>query len=222
MRIKDMVGEPLTTYNIAKDAELRSRVIKLLQMVGLKEELMERYPHQLSGGQCQRVGIARALALNPTFIVLDEPTSALDVSVQAQILNLLQDLQEELNLTYLFISHNFSVINHVSARVAVMYMGKIIEVFPTEVLFSDTRHPYTQMLLNAVPFPDPRFKKQKKPIEGEVETKAWQITGCRFYPRCTFRKDMCREQEPELRKFEEEHFVACHFAEEMPKGFRLK
>jgi oligopeptide/dipeptide ABC transporter ATP-binding protein len=206
MTIKKIVGEPLLLNGI-KGHELREKVIDLLALVGLNEEHMNRYPHEFSGGQRQRICIARAIATNPKFIVLDEPTSALDVSVQAQILNLLIDLQNRLGMGYLMISHDLSVVRHISQRVAVMYLGKIVEVGRTETVFQDALHPYTKALLSAVPIPDPERKRERIILSGDVPSPVNPPSGCRFHPRCPYVKEICSEKEPEL--IGKEHQVSC-------------
>jgi peptide/nickel transport system ATP-binding protein len=190
MTLEQIVGEPLRNYGIMKGSELRDRVAELLRLVGLRPEYMSRYPHAFSGGQRQRIGVARALALNPQLIICDEPVSALDVSVQAQVLNLLQDLQKQLELTYLFISHDLSVIRHLSHRIAVMYVGKIVEIADTEDLFTDIQHPYTAALLSSAPTPDPRAKRIRVPLEGNVPDPAHPPSGCYFHTRCRFATDL--------------------------------
>ena len=220
--IIQIVGEPLRVNRIASGSELEDRVAFLLQRVGLRPEFLRRYPHAFSGGERQRIGIARALALNPRLIVADEAVSALDVSVQAQILNLLQDLQEEFNLTYLFIAHDLSVVQHISHRVAVMYVGKIVELASTEELFANPQHPYTEALLSAVPKPDPRLRNQgvRIRLEGEVADPGNPPSGCYFHPRCRFARDRCQHEEPAVREVGNGHWVACHFAEELDlRGF---
>ena len=220
--IVQIVGEPLRANRIASGSELEDRVEFLLQRVGLRPEFIRRYPHAFSGGERQRIGIARALALNPRLIVADEAVSALDVSVQAQILNLLQDLQEEFNLTYLFIAHDLSVVEHISHRVAVMYVGKIVELASTEELFANPQHPYTEALLSAVPKPDPRLRNQgvRIRLEGEVADPGSPPSGCYFHPRCRFARDRCQQEEPAVREVGNGHWVACHFAEELDlRGF---
>lgn len=213
MLIKDIIGEPLRTYKITKNVD--ERVLELLQRVGLTRDHLFRYPHEFSGGQRQRIAIARALATNPDFLLLDEPTSALDVSVQAQILNLLRDLQKELNLTYLFITHHLMVVEYIATRIAVMYLGKIIEIAPTQDIFSHTRHPYTRALLSAIPEPVVKEKKERIILKGDVPSPVNPPSGCRFHPRCPYVIPICREKEPSLRYIESEHKVACHRAEEL-------
>lgn len=215
MNLLQLVGEPLYVNGYAQGSELEDQVAELLKVVGLRPEHMTRYPHAFSGGQRQRIGIARALALNPQFIVCDEAVSALDVSIQAQVLNLLQDLQEQFNLTYLFISHDLSVVEHISDRVAVMYVGKLVESARTEDLFLRPKHPYTQALLSAVPKPDPRLKGDPIVLEGDVADPANPPSGCYFHPRCEYAIDRCATEEPILREIETEHFVSCHLAEEL-------
>ncbi len=215
MRVVDVVGEPLIVNQIAKGKELEDRVRQLLGQVGLKPHYLKRYPHAFSGGQRQRIGLARALALNPSLIVADEPVSALDVSIQAQILNLLQDLQEAFQLTYLFISHDLSVVEHISDRVAVMYVGKIVELAETETLFRQPRHPYTEALLSAVPRADPEAKKERIILTGEVADPADPPSGCSFHPRCPYQIERCASEEPILQEAEPGHFVSCHRIEEL-------
>ncbi|MCY3781507.1 MAG: ATP-binding cassette domain-containing protein [Chloroflexi bacterium] len=220
--ILQIVGESLKVNRIASGSELEDRVAALLRRVGLRPEYIRRYPHAFSGGERQRIGIARALALNPRLIVADEAVSALDVSVQAQILNLLQDLQEELNLTYLFIAHDLSVVEHISHRVAVMYVGKIVELASKEELFANPLHPYTEALLSAVPKPDPRLRNKgiRIRLEGEVADPSNPPRGCYFHPRCPYVQDRCRQEEPAVREIGNDHWVACHFAEELDlRGF---
>jgi peptide/nickel transport system ATP-binding protein len=215
MTLLQIVGEPLVVRNIARGKELEDRVAYLLETVGLRPEYMRRYPHAFSGGQRQRIGVARALALQPQFVVCDEPVSALDVSIQAQTLNLLQELQEDFDLTYLFIAHDLSVIEHISDRVAVMYVGKLVETAETEELFGNPKHPYTEALMSAVPRPDPRAEKQRILLPGEVANPANTPSGCYFHPRCKYAQDTCEVEEPELREISEDHFVSCHYAEEL-------
>ncbi len=215
MTLLEIVGEPLLVHGVAQSAGLKDRVAELLRVVGLRTEYMNRYPHAFSGGQRQRIGIARALALNPQLIVCDEPVSALDVSIQAQILNLLQDLQQQFRLTYLFIAHDLSVVEHISDRVAVMYVGKIVESAPTPKLYTMPRHPYTEALLSAVPKPDPRRRTLPIVLEGEVADPANPPSGCYFHPRCRYRIDRCMTETPELREIAPDHFVSCHRAGEL-------
>jgi len=211
----DIVAEPLVANGVGTRAQRVERVAELLRLVGLRPEYMRRYPHAFSGGQRQRVGIARALALSPSLIVADEPVSALDVSVQAQILNLMQDLQAQLALTYLFVAHDLSVVKHVSDRVAVMYVGRIVEMAPTEPLFTTPRHPYTEALLSAVPKADPRLRARRIVLEGEVADPAHPPPGCHFHPRCPYVVDRCRAETPALEPIGPGHHVACHRAREL-------
>ncbi|MGB9758084.1 MAG: ABC transporter ATP-binding protein [Candidatus Bipolaricaulaceae bacterium] len=215
MTVGDIIGEPLVVHRLAKGKALRERVAELLEAVGLKPEHMRRYPHEFSGGQRQRIGIARALALNPQLIVCDEPVSALDVSIQAQILNLLEDLQDQFGLTYLFVAHDLSVVKHISDRVAVMYLGKIVELAETEELFLRPKHPYTEALLSAVPVPDPDYQAERIILQGDVPSPVNPPKGCRFHPRCSYAKDICSKQTPELSDLGNQHYVACHFAREL-------
>jgi len=215
LTLKRIVGEPLVVNKVCKGRELEERVAELLRAVGLRPEYMDRYPHAFSGGQRQRISLARALALNPKFIVADEPVSALDVSVQAQVLNLMEDLQEQFDLTYLFIAHNLSVIKHISDRVAVMYVGKLVESAETEELFLNPKHPYTEALMSAVPKPDPRARRERIVLAGEVADPANPPSGCYFHPRCRYAQEICRVEEPELREISPEHFVSCHLAERL-------
>lgn len=215
MTVKDIIGEPLLVNGIARGKELEERVGELMKAVGLRPEYMIRYPHAFSGGQRQRIGIARALALNPKLVVCDEPVSALDVSIQAQTLNLLQDLQEQFHLTYLFVSHDLGVVEHISDRVAVMYVGKLVEMAETEELFKNPKHPYTEALLAAVPKPDPKYRGMRKLLYGEVADPANPPSGCYFHPRCPYVQDICKEEYPPLRNLGNDHFVACHFADKL-------
>jgi peptide/nickel transport system ATP-binding protein len=215
MTLVDIVGEPLLVHGVGNARERTDRVVELLELVGLRPEYMQRYPHAFSGGQRQRIGIARALALNPRLVVADEPVSALDVSVQAQILNLLLELQDRLGLTYLFVAHDMSVVKHISARVAVMYVGRIVEMAPTEQLFATPKHPYTEALLSAVPIPDPRQRAERIVLQGEVADPAHTPPGCHFHPRCRYARDVCRTDAPPQEEVAPNHFVRCHFAREL-------
>jgi oligopeptide transport system ATP-binding protein len=208
--VKDIVGEGLVIHGLAKGSELKERVLQNLERVGLKKEHLYRYAHEFSGGQRQRIGVARALVLNPKFIVLDEPTSALDVSVQAKILNLLLKLQKELGLTYMFISHNLSVIEYMSDRIAVMYVGKIVETGTKLELFENPLHPYTRALFSAIPIPDPDLKREKIILKGDVPSPLNPPPGCRFHPRCPYAEEFCERKEPELIDVKAGHKVACH------------
>jgi peptide/nickel transport system ATP-binding protein len=211
----DIVAEPLVANRIGTRQDRVERVAELLRMVGLRPEYIRRYPHAFSGGQRQRIGIARALALNPSLIVADEPVSALDVSVQAQILNLMLALQKQLGLTYLFVAHDLSVVKHVSDRVAVMYVGRIVEMTETQRLFGTPKHPYTEALLSAVPKPDPRLRAQRIVLEGDVADAANPPTGCYFHPRCRYAQEVCRRETPRLEEIAPGHFVSCHRAREL-------
>ncbi len=216
MNLLQNVGEPLLVNNVAQGQELEDRVSELLAVVGLRPEYLNRYPHAFSGGQRQRIGIARALALNPQLMVLDEPVSALDVSVQAQILNLLQDLQEEFGLTYLFVAHDLSVVEHISDRVAVMYVGMLVEHADTAELFTHPKHPYTEALLGAVPKPDPRHRTEPVVLEGDVADPANPPSGCYFHPRCVYSDgDRCEKETPTLEQVSPGHFARCHYATEL-------
>lgn len=216
-RVKDIVGEPLIIHEGASDTEVRRRVAEILKLVGLNVEHMDRYPHEFSGGQRQRIVIARALILRPKFMVLDEPTSALDVSVQAKILNLLSDLKEQFDLTFLLISHNLAVVQHMSNRIGVMYLGKLMEVAPSQELFENPLHPYTKALISAIPIPDPKLakKKRKMTLKGEIPSPLHPPSGCRFHTRCPFAKEICEREKPPLREVEPGHWVACHFWDEL-------
>ena len=211
MTVGDIVGESLTIHKIVKNKkEKEERVKDLLETVGLNAGHVRRYPHEFSGGQRQRIGIARALALNPKLVICDEPVSALDVSIQAQVINLLEDLQEEFKLTYLFIAHDLSVVKHISDRVAVMYLGKIVELTSTYELYDNSQHPYTEALLSAVPIPDPTLNRQRIVLEGDVPSPFNPPKGCRFHPRCKYAKPICSQEEPELIDISGGHYVACH------------
>jgi peptide/nickel transport system ATP-binding protein len=213
--VLQIVGEPLMLHKMARGEGLVERVEQLLGLVGLEIKHMNRYPHAFSGGQRQRIGVARALALNPEFIVADEPVSALDVSIQAQILNLLADLKQELHLSFLFISHGLSVVKHISDRVAVMYVGKIVELAPVTELFENPRHPYTESLLMAIPKPDPELKTKRVILQGDVANPANPPSGCYFHPRCRYAVDLCKRQAPAWVEDLPGHFVACHRSEEL-------
>jgi oligopeptide transport system ATP-binding protein len=212
MTVEQIVGEPLMVHNVATGKEIEERVKHLLELVGLNPAFSTRYPHEFSGGQRQRVGVARALALQPSFIICDEPISALDVSIQAQVVNLLEELQEQFNLTYLFIAHDLSMVRHISKRVAVMYLGVIVELTDRDDLYSSPLHPYTQALLSAVPIPDPVLDAQRKRtiLEGDVPSPANPPSGCRFRTRCPIAQGICAESRPEFREVKPGHFVACH------------
>jgi len=210
MLIKDTVGEPLKVHGLARGLELRERVLELLNRVGLTSDHLFRYPHEFSGGQRQRIAIARALATDPEFIVLDEPTSALDVSVQAQILNLLQDLQKQFGLTYLFITHHLLVVEYISQRIAVMYLGRIVELADTRELFENPLHPYTQALLSAIPIPDPEVRSHRTILKGDVPSPIDPPSGCVFRTRCFMAARECKERIPDLVSLGGEHYVACH------------
>jgi oligopeptide/dipeptide ABC transporter ATP-binding protein len=209
MKVGKIIEEPLTVHRISDKAGRASRVVELLRLVGLAPEHASRYPHEFSGGQRQRIGIARALALNPKFIVCDEPVSALDVSVQAQIVNLLQDLQEQLGLTYLFISHGLSVVEHIATRVGIMYLGKLVEIAPSEEIFRNPLHPYTQALLSATPIPDPELRHERLHLKGDIPTAIEPPSGCRFRTRCPIAEPRCAKEDPELIETVPDHFVSC-------------
>jgi peptide/nickel transport system ATP-binding protein len=215
MTVLEIVGEPLISNKIAKGKEIEDRVKELMQVVGLEIKHLKRFPHAFSGGQRQRIGIARALALQPKLIVADEPVSALDVSIQAQILNLLEELQQEFELTYLFVAHDLSVIEHISDRVAVMYAGKIVEVASVDELFSAPKHPYTEVLLSAVPKPDPESKMQRIILPGEVANPVNPPNGCLFHPRCLYAKEICQQVEPAMNQVAPGRFARCHFTAEL-------
>ena len=207
-----IIGEPMLVHDLVKGKEYTEQVAELLRMVELEPRMAGRYPHMFSGGQRQRIGIARALAVRPSLIICDEPVSALDVSIQAQVISLLIRLKEELNLTYLFIAHDLSVVRHISDRVAVMYLGRIVEITGSDELYDNPLHPYTQALLSAVPIPDPVIDRQRKRIllTGDVPSPVNPPSGCNFHPRCSVASDICKEQVPELKNIGGEHWVACH------------
>lgn len=214
MTVGSIVGEPLDIHNVGTPAERLERVKELLDLVSLNPFFINRYPHEFSGGQRQRIGVARALALQPDFIVCDEPISALDVSIQAQVVNLLEELQEEFGLTYLFIAHDLSMVRHISDRVAVMYLGKIVELASRDELYENPLHPYTQALLSAVPIPDPvmEVKRKRVILEGDVPSPANPPSGCRFHTRCPIAEDICKQDVPVWREAKDSHWVACHLA----------
>ncbi|MBT3188701.1 MAG: dipeptide ABC transporter ATP-binding protein [Anaerolineae bacterium] len=212
MTVGSIIAEPLEVHRIGTKKERRERVKELLALVGLNPYFINRYPHEFSGGQRQRIGVARALALNPKFIVCDEPIAALDVSIQAQVVNLLEELQEQFGLTYLFIAHDLSMVRHIADRTAVMYLGKIVELAERDELYGKPLHPYAQALLSAVPIPDPVKERERKRVilEGDVPSPSNPPSGCRFHPRCPIAEDICKEKEPEWREAHEDHWVACH------------
>jgi peptide/nickel transport system ATP-binding protein/oligopeptide transport system ATP-binding protein len=212
--VGESIAEGLVIHQIGTAEERRQMVRDVLKKVGMEDYHMMRFPHEFSGGQRQRIGIARALVLRPKFIVLDEPVSALDVSVQAQVLNLLKDVQSEFGLTYVFVAHNLGVVEHISDRVAVMYLGKVVEVAGREELFDQALHPYTQALMSSIPIPDPLHKKKRQILKGDVPSPLNPPTGCRFHPRCPIAKPICAVEEPELRELVTGHTTACHFSEQ--------
>jgi len=214
--IGSLIAEPMHIYRIGSNKEINDRTVELLRVVGLRPEYIDRYPHEFSGGQRQRIAVARALSINPEFVIADEPVSALDVSVRAQVLNLLQRLQQQFNLTYLFVSHDLSVVRHVADRIAVMYLGKIVELADRDELYASPKHPYTQALLSAIPIPDPKIEKRRQRIilSGDLPSPINIPTGCRFHTRCPMAQQICREVEPPFEAKEgREHYAACHFSE---------
>jgi oligopeptide/dipeptide ABC transporter ATP-binding protein len=210
--VAQIIREPLDVHGIGTQAERGRRVLELLDVVGMRAGIQDRYPHEFSGGQRQRIGIARALAPRPQLIVADEPVSALDVSIQAQVLNLLKELQAQFGLTYLFIGHHLSVVKYASDRIAVMYLGRIVELAASEALFADPLHPYTEALLSAVPVPDPDFKMERIVLPGDVPSPLRPPPGCHFHPRCRYARPVCAQEPPVYRDLGREHFAACHFA----------
>jgi len=215
MSVFDIVSEPMVIHGMKVGSEMEDTVVSLLERVGLRKEHVRRYPHEFSGGQRQRIGIARALSLNPKVIFCDEPVSALDVSIQAQTLNLLQDLQADFNLSYVFVAHDLSVVQHISDRVAVMYVGKMAEVADSDELYNHPLHPYTEALMSSVPKPDPLYKSERIIMQGDVADPSNPPSGCYFHPRCRYAVDKCSEETPEFREFKPDHFVACHRVEEL-------
>jgi oligopeptide transport system ATP-binding protein len=210
MTVSATIAEALVVHGLERGRARTDRIVQLLETVGLSADYLQRYPHEFSGGQRQRIGIARALAVRPKFLVCDEPVSALDVSVQAQVVNLLEDLQEEFGLTYLFVAHDLSVVKHISTRVAVMYLGRIVEIAPTHELYTNPIHPYTEALLSAVPVPDPLVKKQRKVLQGDVPSPVTPPSGCRFHTRCPLRTEACAQREQTLTEIAPGHWAACH------------
>ncbi|MBL8600173.1 MAG: ATP-binding cassette domain-containing protein [Devosia sp.] len=215
MTVRALIAEPLEIAGIGDEASRRIRVDQLLDTVGLNPDHATRFPHEFSGGQRQRIGIARAIALNPDLVICDEPISALDVSIQAQVVNMLEDLQAELGLTYLFITHDLSMVRHISNRIGVMYLGKIVEIAPNDALYKAPAHPYTQALLASIPVADPEVRRDSAPMRGEVPTPIDIPSGCRFRTRCPFATDLCASVEPPLRELDGGHFAACHYAEKV-------
>jgi len=215
MTVSDIVAEPMTIHGLNMGAETEAIIVRLLERVGLRPDHLRRYPHEFSGGQRQRIGIARALSLNPQLVICDEPVSALDVSIQAQTLNLLQDLQQDFNLSYIFVAHDLSVVQHISDRVAVMYVGKVAEMASAEELYSNPLHPYTEALLSSVPVADPFHKSDRIVMQGEVADPSNPPSGCYFHPRCRYAQEVCKIKTPEFRELKPDHFVACHRAEEL-------
>ena len=218
LTVGSMLGEPLAIHGLAHGAAARERVAELLTLVGLSPDHARRYPHEFSGGQRQRIGVARALAVNPRLIVADEPVSALDVSIQAQIINLLRELQRKMNLTYLFVAHDLSVVEFISDRVAVMYLGQIVEMAPSIELYRRPLHPYSVSLLSAIPVPDPDRKRARIVLKGDVPSPANPPSGCRFHPRCFMAREICAHEEPALKQVKAGHWSACHFADDLASG----
>ena len=224
MTVERIVGEPLLTHGVKNKSERRDRVVQLLSAVGLSADHLSRFPHEFSGGQRQRIGIARALALNPKLVICDEPVSALDVSVQAQVINLLQDLQEQYGLTYLFVAHDLSVVYHICNRVAVMYLGRIVELAEVDELFANPKHPYTEALFSAIPIPDPDNQLEQIILEGDVPSPSDPPSGCNFHPRCRYAQAVCRQEQPKLvaAAGNDSHLVACHFADRLAlRGIKI-
>jgi len=217
MTVGNIIGEALEIHGLAKGKKKEKRVKELLETVGLTAHHMRRYPHEFSGGQRQRIGVARALAVDPKLIVCDEPVSALDVSIQAQVINLMEDLQDDFDLTYLFIAHDLSVVKHISDRIAVMYLGKIVEMADKNELFENPIHPYTQALLSAIPIPDPTIKREKIILKGDVPSPVNPPSGCRFHTRCPYVMDICKTEEPEFVDWGDGHYAACHLEEGAPE-----
>ena len=215
MTVSDIVAEPMVIHGLDMGRETEEVIVRLLERVGLRPDHLRRYPHEFSGGQRQRIGIARALSLNPSLVICDEPVSALDVSIQAQTLNLLQDLQKDFNLSYIFVAHDLSVVQHISDRVAVMYVGKVAEIATAEELYTHPLHPYTEALLSAVPVADPLYKSDRIVMQGDVADPSNPPSGCYFHPRCKYAQEVCKLKTPEFRELRPDHFVACHRAEEL-------
>jgi peptide/nickel transport system ATP-binding protein len=215
MTVSDIVGEPMAIHGLDNGRETEEIIVRLLERVGLRPDHLRRYPHEFSGGQRQRIGIARALSLNPQLVICDEPVSALDVSIQAQTLNLLRDLQQDFNLSYIFVAHDLSVVQHISDRVAVMYVGKIAEMADAEQLYTHPLHPYTEALLSSVPVADPLYKSERIVMQGDVADPSNPPSGCYFHPRCRYAQEICKLQTPEFRQLKPDHYVACHRAEEL-------
>ena len=215
MTVSDIVAEPMVIHGKYQAPESEEIIVRLLERVGLRPDHLRRYPHEFSGGQRQRIGIARALSLNPSLVICDEPVSALDVSIQAQTLNLLQDLQRDFNLSYIFVAHDLSVVQHISDRVAVMYVGKMVETAEAEELYTYPLHPYTEALMSAVPKADPKYQSERIIMQGDVADPSNPPSGCYFHPRCQYAKDICSQKTPEWRELKPDHFAACHRSEEL-------